>query len=93
MSEKTEEITEVSAVSITLVDEEIKIIEGLIGDTKYPHDFIENLTAMEDITPERKLVIMYHFAQGHMYSAISQFLGDALPRMMGMGAAEEGLKG
>jgi len=92
MSEKTEEITEVSAISITLVDEEIKIIEGLIGDTKYPHDFIEKLDAMS-IPTDRKLVIMYHFAQGHMYSAISQFLGDALPRMMGMGAAEEGLKG
>ena len=93
MSEKTEEITEVSAVSLNLNDAEIKIIELLVKTTNYPHDFIEALKTIEDITIERKLVIMYHFSQGHMYSAINVFLGEALPRMMGMGPTEEGLKG
>jgi len=91
MSEKTEEIAEVGGISIHLLDEEITIIEGLIKETKYPHDFITNLDAMS-IPTDRKLVIMYHFAQGHMYSAIGSFMGEALPKMMGLAPSEEGLK-
>tara|TARA_R100001244_G_scaffold131038_1_gene103852 strand:+ start:606 stop:887 length:282 start_codon:yes stop_codon:yes gene_type:complete len=93
MSEEIKEKEAVKAISINLTDEEVKSIEGLIKSTQYPHDFIEGLLETKDLSQERKLVIMYHFSQGHMYSAISQFLGEALPRMMGMGPVEEGLKG
>ena len=78
-------------VNLKLTDEEIKIIEGLITTTKYPHDFIEDLSKIE-LDTERKLVLMYHFSQGHMYSAMHSFMQEALPQMMGMGGAEEELK-
>lgn len=92
MSEEIQEPQTEPKISINLTDEEIKTIEALIKSTQYPHDFIEGLLETKDLSQERKLVVMYHFSQGHMYSAISQFLGDALPRMMGMGPVEEGLK-
>tara|TARA_R110002096_G_scaffold314409_1_gene508610 strand:- start:46 stop:327 length:282 start_codon:yes stop_codon:yes gene_type:complete len=92
MSEEIKEIEEVSAISIQLNDEEIKIIESLITTTKYPHEFIEELSKKEELTSERKLVLMYHFAQGHMYSAIHQFMQSALPQMMGMESVDPGLE-
>lgn len=92
MSEEIQEPQTEPKISINLTDEEVKIIEGLITTTQYPHDFIEGVLENKDLSQERKLVAMYHFSQGHMYSAISQFLGDALPKMMGMGPVKEGLK-
>mgnify|MGYP003632898457 FL=1 len=92
MSEEIQENEAVNAISIQLTDEEVKIIESLITTTKYPHDFIEELSNNKDLSMERKLVLMYHFAQGHMYSAMHQFMQTALPQMMGMGAVEPGLK-
>ena len=91
MSEVKDVKTVEVPVDLKLTDEEIEIIEGLITKTKYPHDFIGELDKTS-IDTVRKLVLMYHFAQGHMYSAVNQFLGDALPRMMGMGPIEPGLK-
>jgi len=77
-------------VNLKLTDEEIKVIEGLITTTQYPHDFIEGLNK-EPLDTERKLVLMYHFSQGHMYSAMHGFMINTLPKMMGMGAADEKL--
>ena len=91
MSEEIKETEEVTAISIQLTDEEVKLIEKLITDTKYPHDFIEGLSDNKDLSMERKLVLMYHFSQGHMFSAMHQFMHSALPNMMGMGTVEPGL--
>ena len=93
MSEKIEEITVEGKVTLSLTTEEVATIEGLLADTQYPQEFVANLTNAEGITQERKLIMMYHFAHGHMYSALNSFMQEALPRMMNMSPVEEGLEG
>lgn len=91
MSEEIQEKEAITADAIVLTSEEIKTIESLITTTNYPHDFIEALKDIKEITTERKLVLMYHFSQGHMYSAMHGFMINTLPKMMGMGVADEKL--
>jgi len=93
MSEKIEETTAEGAVTLGLTTEEVATVEGLLKSTEYPQEFITNLTNVDGIAQERKLVMMYHFAQGHMYSAVSSFMSEALPRMMNLSPVEEGLEG
>ena len=92
MSEEIQDTVAEAATLINLTDDEIKIIEGLVKTTQYPHDFIDGLLETKDLSQERKLVAMYHFSQGHMFSAIHQFMHSALPNMMGMGTVEPGIK-
>lgn len=89
MSEKTTITEEKVALSINLTDAEVKVIETLISGTTFPHEFAEKLDELADVEPARKLIMMYHFAQGHMFSAMHHFMSSALPEMMGLSSTAE----
>lgn len=86
MSAKTEKIKEVVKETLTLTQAEVDTVQDLLGGTNFPGEFISILSKENTIPESRKLVMMYHFAQGHMYSAVTSFMSESLPRMMNIGS-------
>lgn len=68
--------------NLKLTEEEIQTVPELMEDTTSPTDFLNILNNTDTITNDRKLVIMYHFAQGHMHGTLMAFMTSELPQRM-----------